>query len=253
MGVWFSRPRPYPTGSCNPDTLLYYLRDHRETATFNKDLAYKPHGVGYKRRGGGANPKGVALDDVWDEVALYSPWIKSFSKEKLGYMTQKPLALLERIIGVSSNVGDLVLDPFCGCGTTIEAAEKLGRKWVGIDVAIRAVEIIKDRLDHRFDRRVWTEHGEPADIDQAAHLAETNAYDFQWWAVRQLGGQPPKGEKKKGGDGGVDGELTLVDLEQGASSRYHLSQGWEVTDAGLREEALSPRRCGKRRRTSAHS
>lgn len=195
----------------NHDTLLYYLRDGRKAFTFNKDLAYKPHEQGYKRRGGGGNPKGVAIDDVWDEVALYSPWIKSFSTEKLGYMTQKPLALLERIVSVSSNEGDLVLDPFCGCGTTIEAAEKLGRTWIGIDVAIRAIEIIKDRLDQKFPARVWTEHGEPADIDQAAHLAETNAYDFQWWAVRLLGGRPPRGEKKKGGDGGVDGELILGD------------------------------------------
>jgi site-specific DNA-methyltransferase (adenine-specific) len=159
----------------NHDTLLYYLRDHREAFTFNKDLAYKPHAEGYKRRGGGENRKGVALDDVWDEVALYSPWIKSFSTEKLGYMTQKPLALLERIISVSSNRGDLVLDPFCGCGTTVEAAERLGRRWIGVDVATRAIAIIKDRLDQKFDRRVWTEHGEPADMDQAAHHAPTRS------------------------------------------------------------------------------
>jgi DNA modification methylase len=202
----------------NHDTLLYYLRDSREEFTFNKELAYRPHEEGYKRRGGGGNPLGVALDDVWDEVALYSPWIKSFSTEKLGYMTQKPLALLERIISVSSNKGDLVLDPFCGCGTTVEAAETLGRKWIGIDIAIRAVEIIKDRLDQKFTERVWTEHGEPADVEQAAYLAESNPYDFQWWAVRQLGGRPPKGEKKKGGDGGIDGELVLRD-DRGAERR----------------------------------
>ena len=141
----------------NHDTLLYYLRDRREAFTFNKDLAYKPHEDGYKRRGGGGNPKGIAIDDVWDEVALYSPWIKSFSTEKLGYMTQKPLALLERIISVSSNKGDLVLDSFCGCGTTVEAAEMLGRKWIAIDMAIRAIEIVKDRLDQKFATRVWTE------------------------------------------------------------------------------------------------
>jgi adenine specific DNA methylase Mod len=146
----------------NHDTLLYYLRDRREAFTFNKDLAYKPHEDGYKRRGGGGNPKGIAIDDVWDEVALYSPWIKSFSTEKLGYMTQKPLALLQRIISVSSNKGDLVLDPFCGCGTTVEAAETLDRRWIGIEMASRAVEIIKDRLDQKFPRRVWTEQGEPA-------------------------------------------------------------------------------------------
>jgi site-specific DNA-methyltransferase (adenine-specific) len=140
----------------NHDTLLYYLRDRREAFTFNKDLAYKPHGDGYKRRGGGGNPKGIAIDDVWDEPALYSPWIKSFSTEKLGYMTQKPLALLERIVSVSSNEGDLVLDPFCGCGTTLEAAEMLGRRWIGIDMASRAIEIVQDRLDRRFTSRVWT-------------------------------------------------------------------------------------------------
>jgi site-specific DNA-methyltransferase (adenine-specific) len=141
----------------NHDTILYYLRDRREAFTFHKGLAYKPHQEGYKRRGGGGNPKGIAIDDVWDEVALYSPWIKSFSKEKLGYMTQKPLALLERIISVSSSKGDLVLDPFSGCGTTVEAAEALGRRWIGIDLAIRAIEIIKDRLDRRFTPRVWRE------------------------------------------------------------------------------------------------
>jgi site-specific DNA-methyltransferase (adenine-specific) len=142
----------------NHDTILYYLRDRREAFTFNKNLAYKPHADGYKRRGGGGNPKGVAIDDVWDEVALYSPWIKSFSTEKLGYMTQKPLALLERIVSVSSNEGDLVLDPFCGCGTTVEAAETLGRKWIGIDVAARAIEMVKDRLDRKFAPRVWRAH-----------------------------------------------------------------------------------------------
>jgi site-specific DNA-methyltransferase (adenine-specific) len=131
----------------NHDTILYYLRDRGEPFTFNKELAYRPHQDGYVRRGGGANPKGVAIDDVWDEVALYSPWIKSFSTEKLGYMTQKPVALLERIIAVSSREGDRVLDPFCGCGTTLEVAERLDRKWIGIDVAPRAIEIVKERLD----------------------------------------------------------------------------------------------------------
>jgi adenine specific DNA methylase Mod len=145
----------------NHDTLLYYLRDRREAFTFNKDLAYKPHADGYERRGGGGNPKGIALDDVWDEPALYSPWIKSFSTEKLGYMTQKPLALLERIISFSSNEGDLVLDPFCGSGTTVEAAETLGRRWTGIDMSIAAIATIKDRLDRKFTRRVWTEQGTP--------------------------------------------------------------------------------------------
>ena len=112
---------------------------------------------------------GVALQDVWTDIKLASD-----TPERTGYATQKPLALLERILAASSNAGDLVLDPFCGCGTTIEAAEKLGRKWIGIDVAIRAVDVIKARLNERFGERVWTEYGEPTDVDAAAHLAETS-------------------------------------------------------------------------------
>ena len=141
----------------NHDTLLYYLRERREGFTFNKQLAYRPHAEDYRRRGGGENKNGVAIDDVWDEDALYSPWIKSFSGEKLGYMTQKPLALLERIVSVSSNSGETVLDPFCGCGTTLEAAEALGRTWIGIDVSARAIELAKGRLDQKFPARAWTE------------------------------------------------------------------------------------------------
>ena len=152
---------------------------------------------------------GLPLQDVWTDI---NP-INSQAKERLKYPTQKPLALLERIIRSSSKVGDLILDPFCGCGTTVEAAEKLGRKWIGIDIAIRAVDVIKERLDEKFGKQIWTEYGEPADTEQAARLAE-NAYDFQWWAVRKLGGRPPKGEKKKGGDGGVDGELLVLDDAQ---------------------------------------
>jgi DNA modification methylase len=132
------------------------------------------------------------------------------STERTGYGTQKPKPLLTHLIELSSNVGDTVLDPFCGCGTTIEAAEETGRKWYGIDIAIRAVDVMKERLDAKFNRRIWTEHGEPKDIEQAERLAK-NEYDFQWWAVRMLGGSPPKGEKKKGADDGVDGELRLID------------------------------------------
>ena len=164
----------------NHDTLLYYLRDRREAFTFNKDLAYKPHQDGYRRRGGGGNSKGIAIDDVWDEVALYSPWIKSFSTEKLGYMTQKPLALLERIISVSSNRDELVLDPFCGCGTTVEAAEILGRKWIGVDVAVRAIEIVKERLDRRFARRVWTEHAVSDESTRSTRERSMHPYAHPW-------------------------------------------------------------------------
>jgi DNA modification methylase len=125
----------------NHDVLLYYVKDAGAAYAFNKEVAYRPHANGYRRRGGRANPMGVALDDVWDDPALYSPGIKSFSREKLGYPTQKPLALLQRIIAVSSRPGDVVLDPFCGSGTCPAAAEKLGRGWIAIDSSRRAIDV----------------------------------------------------------------------------------------------------------------
>ena len=148
---------------------------------------------------------GVSLQDIWTDIILPSD-----TPERVGWKTQKPVSLLERILFASSNPGDTVFDPFCGCGTTIEAAENLGRKWIGVDIAIRAVDFMKERLDAKFQPRVWKEHGEPKDIEQAERLAK-NEYDFQWWAVRMLGGSPPRGEKKKGADDGVDGELRLID------------------------------------------
>ena len=149
---------------------------------------------------------GKEVSNFWDDI----PRLANKTDERTGYATQKPAPLLKRIIEASSNAGETILDPFCGCGTTIEAAEELGRKWIGIDVAIRAVDVMKDRLDAKFGRRIWTEHGEPKDIEQAERLAK-NGYDFQWWAVRMLGGSPPEGKKKKGADDGRDGELVLLD------------------------------------------
>ncbi len=163
-----------------------------------------------------ADAEGVPGQDIWTDI----PPINSQAAEATGYGTQKPVPLLERILNASSATGDLVLDPFCGCGTTVEAAEVLGRKWIGIDVAIRAVDVMKERLYAKFQRQVWTEYGEPSDMEQAGALAERDAYDFQWWAVRMLGGQPPKGEKKKGGDGGIDGEMTLQ--EKGSTVSRHV-------------------------------
>lgn len=192
----------------NHDTLLYCLKDNRSQFTFNKDLAYKPHDEGYKRRGGGENPKGVAIDDVWDEVALYSPWIKSFSKEKLGYPTQKPEALLERIITVSSNEGDVILDPFCGCGTTIAAAHRLKRRWIGIDITHLAINLIRHRLISAHGESVKANFkvvGEPVTVSEAEELAKTDKYQFQIWALGLVGARPL--ELKKGADRGIDGRL----------------------------------------------
>ena len=192
----------------NHDVLLYYLKDRTEDWTFNKDLAYSPHDEGYQRRGGGENKKGVALDDVWDDNDLYSPWIKSYSKEKLGYSTQKPVALLERIISVCSNRGDVVLDPFCGCGTTIVAAEALKRRWIGIDITSLAVSLIKSRLvaDGAADYEVV---GEPTTVEDAAQLAKDDPYQFQFWALGLIGARPAN--PKKGADKGIDGRLFFFD------------------------------------------
>lgn len=195
----------------NHDILLYYVKDHREAFTFNKDKAYVPHKEGYERRGGGENPKGVALEDVWSDI--FSPWIMSFSKEKLGWPTQKPRALLKRIIEVSSNHGDVILDPFCGCGTALVAAEELGRKWVGIDITPLAIAVMKSRLDEEFGLKNIPVEGEPADLDGAKALAaeKGGGYKFQWWAVGKIGARPvADSEKKKGADRGIDGEMTFL-------------------------------------------
>lgn len=200
----------------NHDVLLYYLRDQKSGFTFNKDLAYKPHAAGYARRGGGGSEKGVAMDDVWnepddewpediwDEVALYSPWIKSFSKEKLGYKTQKPVALLERIIAISSNRGEVVLDPFCGCGTTIAAAQKLDRQWIGIDVTYIAIDLIEKRMRHLYEDSAFETHGVPRDIEGARAFFTENAFDFERWAVSLVNGHP---NEKQVGDKGIDGRI----------------------------------------------
>lgn len=194
----------------NHDVLLYYVKDVDAGWTFNKDLAYQPHPEGYERRGGGENPKGVAIDDVWDEVGLYSPWIKSFSQEKLGYMTQKPVTLLERIIKVSSNPGDTVLDPFCGCGTTVHAAQALDRRWIGIDITHLAVTLIKHRLQDAFRGTVkFKVIGEPVTEREAEALAAEDPYQFEWWALGLVGARPA--DKKKGADRGIDGRLYFHD------------------------------------------
>jgi adenine specific DNA methylase Mod len=148
---------------------------------------------------------GVPIQDV---VADISP-INSQARERLHYPTQKPIPLLERIIQASSVPGELVLDPFCGCGTTIEAAESLGRQWVGVDVSYDAIPIIRSRLALRGleDQRDYEVWGLPETVADAERLAEENKYQFQWWAVRRLGAR--EADFKKGADKGVDGRLVL--------------------------------------------
>lgn len=144
--------------------------------------------------------KGVPVQSLWDDIhALHSQ-----SGERLGYPTQKPLALLERIILASTNDGDIVLDPFCGCGTTIHAAQKLNRQWIGIDITHLAISLIEKRLKAAFPGVSFDVHGTPKDLEGARNLAARDKYQFQWWAVSLIDAVP-YGGKKKGADSGIDG------------------------------------------------
>lgn len=149
---------------------------------------------------------GILLQDIWDDIAP----IGSQAQERLGYPTQKPLALLERIIQASSNEGDVVLDPFCGCGTAVHAAQKLGRNWIGIDITHLAISLIEKRMKDAFPGIVFEVQGTPKDFDSARDLAFRDKYQFQWWACTLVNAQPFQG-KKKGADTGVDGLIYFQD------------------------------------------
>ena len=144
--------------------------------------------------------KGPPLQDLWADIDAPN----SGSSETLGYPTQKPLALLTRILESSSNEGDLVLDPFCGCGTAIHAAQKLRREWIGIDITHLAISLIEKRLKDAFPGIVYEIHGTPKDLEGARDLAIRDKYQFQWWSV-SLVNAVPFGGKKKGADSGIDG------------------------------------------------
>lgn len=153
---------------------------------------------------------GIATGDVWVDVR----GMHNLGHEMLGYPTQKPLALLERIIQASSNEGDVVLDPFCGCGTAVHAAQKLNRKWIGIDITHLAISLIEKRLKDAFKTGLQFEiHGTPKDLEAARDLAKRDKYQFQWWAVSLVEAQPFQG-KKKGADTGIDGVKFFRDLDK---------------------------------------
>lgn len=144
---------------------------------------------------------GMPLQDVWTDI----PPINSQAQERLGYPTQKPEALLERIILSSTRDGDTVLDPFCGCGTTVAAAEKLQRGWIGIDITHLAIGLIKHRLRGAFESSHFEVIGEPISAADAAQLAKDDPYQFQWWILGLVGARGT--EQKKGTDRGIDGRL----------------------------------------------
>lgn len=205
------------------DVILRYTKSEAGEATFNKlydDLApstletwgtkkqnavYGEDGRRLRSSNLDVESPGVPMGDVWD-IGIIAP----VAKERLGYPTQKPEALLERIISASSKPGDVVLDPFCGCGTAVAVAQRLGRSWVGIDITHLAVGLIKYRMQTSFGGSAkYTIVGEPTSIAAASQLAQENPFQFQWWFVGRILGRPVDGSRGK--DRGVDGRLFFQD------------------------------------------
>ncbi len=183
--------------------------------------------------------RGMPIQNLWDDIDV----IGSHDAERLGYPTQKPSALLERIIQASSNEGDIVLDPFCGCGTAVVAAQKLNRKWIGIDVTHLAINLMRNRLKDSFKIKAEV-IGEPADLGGAKELAsQPDKYQFQWWALGLIGARPA-GEKKKGADKGIDGVISFIDdptskpkraVVQVKSGHVHVKDIRELKDVASKE------------------
>ena len=185
------------------DTIFFYIKGNNWTYNLIKEKRYyeKPFfgaTEGYQKEADGRLYIMAHPDDVWD-----IPAVLNLSKERLGYPTQKPEALLKRIIGASSNRGNIVLDPFCGCGTTLAVAYQLGRKWIGIDVSPIACNKMKDRLIKAgiTDIRII---GAPKTIDE---LKALEPFQFQNWVVDRIGGVP---SSKKTDDKGVNGYTFMV-------------------------------------------
>ena len=164
---------------------------------------------------------GVPLQDLWTDV----PPIGSHASERLGYPTQKPELLLERIITASSDEGDVILDPFCGCGTAIAVAEKLHRRWIGIDITHIAITLVKHRIQSMFDSELspfeiiepFEIIGVPSDVSSARALAKQDRHQFEWWALGLVDARPD--ELRKGADRGVDGAIYFLDDTSGKTKR----------------------------------
>jgi site-specific DNA-methyltransferase (adenine-specific) len=183
---------------------------------------------------------GRLLGNVWTDI----PPINSQAAERLGYPTQKPIALLERILLASSNPGDVVLDPFCGCGTTVAAAQKLGRRWIGIDITCLSTALLKIRLAGNFGLIEKTDYdviGEPQDLASARQLFHDDKYQFQWWAgslvrAKPLGAQEGSKTGKKGADQGIDGVINFTETDSGKLKRVIVQvKGGKVESKDIRD------------------
>jgi DNA modification methylase len=176
--------------------------------------------------------KGVPVGTIWEDIEL----LQAYDAERLGYPTQKPSALLERVVAASSNEGDIVLDPFCGCGTTIAAAQKLNRRWIGIDITHLAINLIKVRLADSFGSKITDSYkviGEPEDFESARALAEQDKYQFQYWALGLVNARPI--EERKGADRGIDGRLYMTDSAGETKSIIIQVKAGHVTSSQIRD------------------
>ena len=201
--------RPNLTYEWNGNTRVWkWTRERMQKAHDDGLLVYSKNGIpGYKNYLD--EMQGVPMQDTWVDI----PPLMGGSKERLGYPTQKPMALLERIIAASSNEGDVVLDPFCGCGTAIAAAHKLNRRWIGIDITHLAVALMKNRLKTAFNILPGQDYsvvGEPVDVGSARALAEQDRFQFQFWAMSLLEAFPRE-QDKRGADRGIDGVVYFID------------------------------------------
>ncbi len=209
-----SRKKLFPRAT---DTIFFYVKDINQGFTFHqlkekREKAFKQ--LARKKVAGkminARDEQGALIYRMKEDRTIDNVWripcLQPASQERLGYPTQKPLALLQRVIEASSNEGDLVLDPFCGCGTTIEAAQRMGRNWIGIDVTHYAITVIEERLAKHFNGLKPPIIGRPEDLEAAWDLAGRDKYQFQWWANWLVGVQNYR-EHHRGGDGGIDGKI----------------------------------------------
>ena len=229
----------------NHDVILYYVKTSEAVNAFNKE--YIPYPQGYVRRDGQPpKGKGVPMEDTWNCSAadvLNSIMIMSFSGEKRGYPTQKPVALLERIIKASSPPQGLVLDPFCGCGTTLHAAEKHGRQWIGVDISKFSVGLMRDRILKEFGTSLNPDdvivRGVPVNVTEAEELAARDKFEFEKWVCGAIGAEGMFHDPgTRGTDGGVDGVLKFFRFRLGKKPKpeYAIVQvkGGHVTADSVR-------------------
>ena len=211
-----NRDRPNLTYDWNGHTRVWRWTKERMQRAHDEGLIhYSSTGLARQKRYLD-EMQGNPVDNVWDDIRP----IQAQARERLGYPTQKPEALLERIILASSNEGDVVLDPFCGCGTAVAVAERLGRSWTGIDITHLAISLMKYRLHDTFGSQLseYDVVGAPLDVASARALAQESAhggrYQFEYWALGLVNARPGN-SRRRGADAGVDGYVNFFDDDSG--------------------------------------